>query len=230
MKLAVIPARGGSKRIPGKNIRDFCGQPIIAYSIAAAIDSGCFDEVIVSTDDEATAEVAREHGANVPFLRPLELSDDRVGVVPVVGHAIEWFREQGHAPELACCIYATAPFIDSASLRDGLRALTSSDADYVVSVTTFASPIQRAMRVTAQGRLEMLQPEYATTRSQDLEETYHDAGQFCWGKAEAFVQGLPILSESAVPIVLPRYRVQDIDSEEDWQRAERLFRAGMADR
>lgn len=229
MKLAVIPARGGSKRIPGKNIRDFCGRPIIAYSIAAAIDSGCFDEVVVSTDDEAIAGVAREHRANVPFLRPETLSGDHVGVVPVVRHAIEWFRERGNAPELACCVYATAPFIDSASLRDGLRALTSSDADYAVSVTTFASPVQRAMRVTAQGRLEMLQPEYAATRSQDLEESYHDAGQFCWGKAEAFVQGLPILSGSAVPVVLPRYRVQDIDTEEDWQRAERLFRAGMAD-
>lgn len=223
MKLAVIPARGGSKRIPGKNIRDFCGRPIIAYSITAALNSGCFDEVVVSTDDKSIAGVAREYGASVPFLRPLELSDDHVGVLPVVRHAVEWFRDQGRLPELACCIYATAPFVTAHDLYEGARALAASGADYAISVTTFEFPIQRALRINDDGRLEMLQPRYVVSRSQDLEEAYHDAGQFCWGRAQAFLDGRPLLSEAAAPVILPRHRVQDIDTEEDWRRAELLY-------
>ena len=225
MRLAVIPARGGSKRIPRKNIRPFCGRPMVAWSIQAARDSGCFDRIVVSTDDDEIADVARTAGAEVPFLRPASLSDDHTGTIPVIAHAIEWQRTNGEAPDAVCCIYATAPFVRAADLRAGLEALQASGAAYAFSVTTYASPIQRALRLTPAGRVAMFQPELFNTRSQDLEEAYHDAAQFYWGRADAWAQGLPIFSADAVPIVLPRHRVQDIDTAEDWTRAEWLFRA-----
>ncbi|QOR39084.1 pseudaminic acid cytidylyltransferase [Billgrantia diversa] len=228
--VAVIPARGGSKRIPRKNIKSFAGKPMIAWSIEAARTSGCFDRVIVSTDDEEIAAVASEWGADVPFRRPAELSDDHTGTIPVIAHAIEWLRDHGEATDAVCCLYATAPFVQPKDLRSGYQSLLSGEEiEYAFSVTSYAFPIQRALRMTPQGRVAMFQPEHFHTRSQDLEEAWHDAGQFYWGRAEAWREGLPIFSERAVPVILPRHRVQDIDTLEDWQRAEWLFRAWRAE-
>lgn len=227
--VAVIPARGGSRRIPRKNIRDFAGKPMIAWSIEAALSSGCFARVIISTDDDEIAAVAEAHGAEVPFRRPDALSDDHTGTIPVIAHAIDWLVEQGEAPDAVCCLYATAPFVQAEDLQAGLSALQESDdVDYAFSVTSYAFPIQRALRLTPEGRVAMFQPEHFHTRSQDLEEAWHDAGQFYWGRAAAWREGTPIFSEHAVPVKLPRHRVQDIDTPEDWQRAEWLFKAWQA--
>jgi pseudaminic acid cytidylyltransferase len=225
MKLAVIPARGGSKRIPRKNIKHFFGKPMIAWSIDAALQSECFDQVIVSTDDSEIADVARKYGAQVPFIRPATLSDDQTGTTSVVAHAIDWFTACGKAPDQVCCLYATAPFVTAEDLRTGLKVLTESDADYAFSVTRYAFPIQRAIRITTTQRTEMFNPENFNARSQDLEAAYHDAGQFYWGRANAWIQGKTIFSLASVPILLPRHRVQDIDTHEDWLMAEFLFRA-----
>lgn len=224
MNIAIIPARGGSKRIPRKNIRNFCGKPMIAWSVEAALASGCFDRVIVSTDDSEIASVATEFGAEAPFLRPAELSDDYSGTLPVIAHAVNWLKSEGTAPKAVCCLYATAPFVQPADLLAGLKALQQQQADYAFSVTSYAFPIQRALRIS-EGKIEMFNPEHFNTRSQDLEEAWHDAGQFYWGQTEAWVTQKAIFSHSAVPVFLPRHRVQDIDTLEDWIRAEWLFKA-----
>jgi pseudaminic acid cytidylyltransferase len=225
MKLAIIPARGGSKRIPRKNIRPFCGKPMLAWSIEASRLAGCFDHIIVSTDDAEIAEVARSCGAQTPFVRPPELSDDHTGTIPVIAHAIEWVNRNVGPVDYACCIYATAPFVQAQDLQRGFHLLNSSGADYVFSVTSYAFPIQRAIRITADQRVEMFNPEHFGTRSQDLEEAFHDAGQFYWGQAQAWLAGKPLFSQDAAPLPLPRHRVQDIDTPEDWERAEWLFKA-----
>ncbi|MET4017225.1 pseudaminic acid cytidylyltransferase [Bradyrhizobium barranii] len=225
MKIAVIPARGGSKRIPRKNIRPFCGKPIVAYSIGAARESGLFDEIVVSTDDEEIATVARQFGATTPFVRPKEISDDFTGTNAVVKHAVTWFTERGNEISHACCIYATAPLIQSRYLRESHDTLTSSDAAFAFSVASYAFPVQRAVRITTSGRVDPLYPEHRLTRSQDLEPAYHDAGQFYWGTAAAFLENVPLFSEQSIGIVLPRMYVQDIDTLEDWEQAEYMFRA-----
>ena len=217
MSLCVIPARGGSKRIPRKNVRDFCGRPMIGWSIAAAREAGL--RVVVSTDDGGIAEVARSEGAEVPFLRPAELADDMTGTVPVIAHAV---RELG-AEGPVCCLYATAPFVRAEDLAAGRAAL--GGATYAFPVTTFPFPIQRALFLGEDGAVAMREPEHETTRSQDLREAWHDAGQFYWGRAEAWAAGLPLYSSGARGVPVPRARVQDIDTEEDWARAEWLFRA-----
>jgi N-acylneuraminate cytidylyltransferase len=225
MIIAVIPARGGSKRIPRKNIRSFAGKPIIAYSIKAAKECGLFQRIIVSTDDTEVAHVASEWGAEVPFVRPAELADDYTGTNAVIKHAIKWFHDQGEAIEYVCCIYATAPFMQSRFLREGFEKLASSSKSFAFSVTTFPFPIQRGVRISMGGALEPLYPEHVSTRSQDLEEVYHDAGQFYWGRAEAFLNEVAIFSPASLPVVLPRHLVQDIDTLEDWHRAELMFQA-----
>jgi len=224
MRLCVIPARGGSKRIPRKNIKEFNGKPIIAYSIEAALKSSCFDQVIVSTDDAEIAEVAKSFGASVPFMRPDELANDYASTIPVVKHAIEWFDDQVQAPSEVCCLYATAPFVRASTIRKAYEQMQSTQADYCFTATSFAFPIQRAIKVTAENRVEMFYPEYLETRSQDLEESYHDAGQFYWGKVEAFKQQKPLFSKSATLYILPRYLVQDIDTLEDWKKAELMHK------
>jgi N-acylneuraminate cytidylyltransferase len=224
VRIAVIPARGGSKRIPRKNIRPFCGRPIIAYSIEAAQASGLFDEIIVSTDDSEIAEVARQFGATAPFVRPKEIADDHTGTAAVVKHAVTWFIERGDDITHVCCIYATAPLIQARFLREAHDALTGSDAAFAFSVTSYAFPIQRALRMTPAGRVDPFHPEHRLTRSQDLEPAYHDAGQFYWGTAAAFLEDIPIFSDRSVGIVLPRHLVQDIDTVEDWEQAEYMFR------
>ena len=224
MKVAIIPARGGSKRIPQKNIKSFCGKPIIAWSIDAAQASNLFDRIIVSTDDSSIAEVAKAHGAEVPFIRPAELSDDYTGTSPVMAHAIEWCLTQGQMPDQVCCIYATAPFVTAADLRRGLQILNDTASDFALSVTSYAFPIQRAIRLTPDCRIEMFRPESFNIRSQDLEEAFHDAGQFYWGRAAAWLTEKVILGSNSAAVQLPRYRVQDIDTIEDWINAEYLFR------
>lgn len=224
MKAAIIPARGGSKRIPRKNIKSFCGKPIIAWSIEAAIASGCFDRIIVSTDDSEIAAVSTALGAEVPFYRPAELAGDHAGTMPVVRHALEWLRDNDRLPEQACCIHATAPFMRAGDLRTGLDLLLAQHCDYVFPVTTFPAPIQRALRIDAEGRAQMFQPEHFHTRSQDLEVAFHDAAQFWWGRSSAWMAETPVYSPAAVPIRISRHRVQDIDSPEDWLRAEALFK------
>lgn len=229
MRVAIIPARGGSKRIPRKNIKMFCGKPMIAWSIEAALESGCFDRVLVSTDDVEIADLARKHGAEVPFVRPVELSDDHTGTIPVIRHAVEWLEQHiGASMQGVCCLYATAPFVLAEDLRRGLSVLTETGADYAFSVTSYAFPIQRAIRLTPQGRVNMFSPEYFNTRSQDLEEAYHDAGQFYWGRAEAWKEGKVIFDPGSAPVFLPRHRVQDIDTPEDWERAQWMFQAWQA--
>ncbi|ARQ74454.1 pseudaminic acid cytidylyltransferase [Pseudomonas fragi] len=229
MKLAIIPARGGSKRIARKNIKLFCAKPMIAWSIEAALQSGCFDQVIVSTDDQEIAEVARQYGATVPFMRPAELSDDHTGTVPVIQHAIEWVNAQGQPVEQACCLYATAPLVSAEDINRGLDILNATQSDYAFSVTSYAFPIQRAIRLNDEGRVQMFNPEHFNTRSQDLEEAFHDAGQFYWGTADAWLKGRMIFGAGSVPVPLPRHRVQDIDTPEDWVRAEWLFKAMQAE-
>lgn len=227
MKLAVIPARGGSKRIPRKNIKNFCGKPMMAWSIEAAKASGCFDQIIVSTDDYEIADIAQEWGADVPFMRPAELSDDYAGTVVVIQHAIDWFFKQGKQFNEVCCIYATAPFLSARDLQHGLDVLETEGCEYAFSVTSFDFPIQRAIRITESERVEMFNPEHLKTRSQDLEEAWHDAGQFYWGHANAWKQEKPLFSQDSAPVLIPRYRVQDIDTEEDWVRAELMYKAWL---
>jgi N-acylneuraminate cytidylyltransferase len=223
MRLAVIPARGGSKRIPGKNIKFFAGQPIIAWSIAAAQESGCFDSIMVSTDDEKIAEIAIQYGAEVPFLRPAELSDDYAPTIPVIAHAIAWYNASKMNVTEACCIYPAAPFVQAVDLKRGLKVMMESSAEYTFPVTSFAFPIQRSLRVSSEGRVQMLHPEHFFTRSQDLEEAWHDAGQFYWGNASSWLENKQIFTPKSAAIILPRERVQDIDTIEDWKVAELKF-------
>ncbi|MBT6673385.1 MAG: pseudaminic acid cytidylyltransferase [Lentimicrobiaceae bacterium] len=223
MKIAVIPARGGSKRIPRKNIKDFCGKPMIVWSIEAAKASGLFDHIIVSTDDSEIAELAKEYGAEVPFIRPAELSDDYIGTGDVVKHAVEWIIKNLGKPEYVCTVYATAPFIKPIDIIKGLKLLQENDCQIVFTVTSFPFPIQRAIKITSNGRVQMFQPEHFMTRSQDLEPAYHDAGQLYWSVTDAVLNNISAFSSESIPLVLPRYQVQDIDTAEDWIRAEQLF-------
>jgi len=224
VNLCVIPARGGSKRIPRKNIKDFLGQPIIAYSIRVALESNLFDKVIVSTDDEEIAAIAREYGAETPFLRPANLSDDYASANEPIKHAIRWCKDKGFSLSYVCCIYATAPLLRVEYLIEAYEKLRNSGKYFAFSVTSFAFPIQRAIRINNKG-VSMFYPQYLMTRSQDLEDSYHDAGQFYWGLPEAFLNNLTAFSNKSIPIILPRYLVQDIDSLEDWRRAELLYSA-----
>ena len=225
MNIAIIPARGGSKRIPGKNIKLFAGKPLIVYSIEAAKASGLFDKIIISTDSEEIAEVAKVYGAEVPFIRPKELSDDLVGTRPVTNHAINFCIEHSYKPKFCCCIYATAPFLQAKYLQQGLDSLKQhNDKSFAFSVTSFPFPVQRALIKSAAGVSPMF-PESIAKRSQDLEEAYHDAGQFYWGKTDDYLSNKKIFSHHSLPVVLPRHLVQDIDTPEDWQRAELMYQA-----
>jgi len=223
--VAIIPARGGSKRIPRKNIKDFFGKPLIAYSIEIALSSKLFDKVIVSTDDKQIAKIAKEYGAEVPFIRPKELADDFTGTGTVVNHAVEYLEKQGEFYKYICAIYATAPFLQVKYLIEGYDILKNSDAVNAFSSTSMPFPIQRTFKLNENGRCQMFTPEHYMTRSQDLEEAYQDAGQFYWTnrKREKKNTNKISFSEISIPIILPRYLVQDIDTLEDWQRAEYMY-------
>ena len=225
MKVAIIPARGGSKRIPKKNIKLFAGKPMIAYAIQAALDSDCFDRVIVSTDSEEIARIAREYGAETPFMRPAEVSGDHASSAAVLSHALSWFREHDTFPRLMCNIYPTAVFVQPKYLREGLETIEKQRVAAVISVTTFAFPILRSFKLTAEGHLAMNWPEHELTRSQDLPEGYHSAGQFAWLDCTKFENEPRFYTADAMPVVLPRHLVQDIDTPEDWKTAEHMYRA-----
>jgi len=222
MNIAVIPARGGSKRIPRKNIKPFHGKPMIAYAIEAAKTSGLFEHIIVSTDDEEIAEISRKWGAEIPFFRPENLADDFVATVPVIAHSIEACREQGWEFENVCCIYPCVPFIDKEDLVRSLESLEDGTKDYCFPVAEFPSRIQRALKLGEAGSLSPFFPEFETTRTQDLESAYYDAGQFYWGKVESWL-GNPKIHSSGIGFILPAERVVDIDTIEDWDRAERMY-------
>ena len=220
--VVIIPARGGSKRIPRKNLAPFDGVPMIVRSIRTALDSGLFDQVVVSTDDAEIADVARAHGAEVPFLRPAQLADDFTGTAAVIVHALQ----QLPAFDYACCVYATAPLLQVRYLREGFELLEQHpDKSFAFSVCSFGFPVQRALTLDGQGALQALYPEFRNTRSQDLPEAYQDAGQFYWGRSDAWLRGEVVYSPASLPVILPRHLVQDIDTPEDWKRAEYLYAA-----
>ncbi len=224
--IAIIPARGGSKRIPRKNVRPFCGKPMITWSIEAVFAAGVFDAVVVSTDDQEIATVAKSLGAEVPFVRPADLCDDHTATMPVIAHAIRWWEQNRGPLEFCCCVYATAPFLRPKYLRQGFDILREKpNADFAFSVTTYAFPIYRSLQITRDGLVRMFWPENELKRSQDLPEACHDAGQFYWGRREAFLGDKGLLTTKAYPVFLPRHLVQDIDTPEDWERAERMFAA-----
>ncbi len=221
--VAIIPARGGSKRIPRKNIKDFLGKPLIAYSIEVALESALFEKIIVTTDDTEIAKIAKEYGAEVPFIRPKELSDDFTGTQDVIDHTIEYLRSQGEHYKYVCTIYATAPLLQARYLIEGLEKLEQSDAINAFSATSMPFPIQRTFKLNEEGRCEMFTPEHYNTRSQDLEEAYQDAGEFYWKKQDKESNEI-MFGKDSIPIILPRYLVQDIDTPEDWERAELMYK------
>ena len=221
--VAIIPARGGSKRIPRKNLKPFDGVPMIARSIKTALDSGLFAQVVVSTDDEEIAGLARACGAQVPFMRPAALADDFTGTAAVIAHALQAL-EQDFA--FACCLYATAPLLQIRFLQQGLNLLEQHpDKSFAFSVCDFGFPVQRALTLDDHGALTALYPQFSQTRSQDLPPAYQDAGQFYWGRSDAWLRGEVLYSTQSLPVILPRYLVQDIDTPEDWTRAEYLYAA-----
>lgn len=224
MIVAIIPARGGSKRIPRKNVREFCGKPMIAWSIEVARQSGLFQRIIVSTDDREVGEVARRYGAETPFVRPADLADDHTPTLPVIRHAVHWLQDHGEVVQAACCIYATAPFLKAEYLHKGVEMLNRfPETEFVFSVTSFGFPIFRGLRLDAEGRVAMFWPEHETSRSQDLPEAFHDAGQFYWGTGVAWQNCAGLFSSRSRGLALPRTQVVDIDTEEDWRLAERIF-------
>jgi pseudaminic acid cytidylyltransferase len=220
--VAIIPARGGSKRIPRKNIRMFADKPMIAHAINAAKASGLFEHIIVSTDDGEIATLARLWGAEIPFRRPANLADDFTSTVPVIAHAVRACLDLGWSVGYACCIYPCSPFISSDDLIATLAEAQAQDTDFIYSVTEFAHPVQRAMRHLPTGGMQFINPECELTRSQDLEKTYHDAGQFYWGKANAWLEHKKMHTDG-LGYPIPNWRVIDIDTEDDWKRAELLF-------
>ncbi len=223
--VCVIPARGGSKRIPRKNVKLFAGQPMIAHSIRAAREAEVFRRIIVSTDDDEIADVARQHGAEVPFMRPLAIATDFAGTDAVNVHAMTWLAEQGEAASEFCCIYATAPFLQAAYIGEGLKLLRLNEATSAISVTTFSANIFRALNIDERGRAVMFWPENFAKRSQDFATAYHDAAQFYWFDTAKYLAHPRMFTADAVPVVIPRHLVQDIDTPEDWEAAERMFAA-----
>ena len=224
MAICVIPARGGSKRIPRKNIKEFHGKPMIQWSIEAAQASNIFTDIIISTDDDEIGEIAESLGALVPFKRPLELSDDYTNTTEVIAHASNWSRNQGLDAAVVCCLYATAPFVSVGAIREAYEQMQHTQSDYCFTATSFAFPIQRAIKVTLENRIEMFYPEHLETRSQDLEESYHDAGQFYWGKPENWVKEKIIFNKNSSIIKIPYLQFIDINYRDDWDIAKKLYK------
>lgn len=227
MKVAIIPARGGSKRIPRKNAKPFFGVPMIARTIATALQSGLFERVVVSTDDAEIAEISRQAGAQVPFTRPLNLADDLTPTVPVIAHALQACNLLEWQVSHACCIYPCVPLLAIGDIAAALEMALDTDADFVYPVTDYAHPIQRAMRRSESGKMSLYSPQFEMTRTQDLEKSFHDAGQFYWGKASAWLEHKK-MHTAGLGMPIPHWRVVDIDSEDDWRRAELLFKALQA--
>jgi pseudaminic acid cytidylyltransferase len=223
MNIAIIPARGGSKRIPHKNIKEFFGQPMISYAISAAEKSGLFNHIVVSTDDEEIAQIANQWGAETPFLRPIELANDHSATVPVIAHAIEACKALGWDFDNVCCIYPSVPLIQINDLIDSLGLLVKSKVDYCFPITEYPSAIQRSLKLLTNGKVQPLYPAFELTRTQDLEPAYYDAGQFYWGKADAWLSNCNIYS-NGLGYTIPNWRVVDIDTLDDWLRAEHIYR------
>ncbi len=223
MNIAIIPARGGSKRIPRKNIREFAGKPMLAYAIEAAKRSGLFEKIIVSTDDAEISAIARQYGAEVPFMRPAFLADDMTPTVPVMAHAIRECAQAGWIPQHVCCIYPAVPFLQQADLAQSLQQLVAKAADYAFPVARYAAPIQRALRKLPSGMMAPFDAQYANIRTQDLEPAYYDAGQFYWGRTQAWLDEKNVHLHG-IGIEIPGWRAIDIDTPEDWQRAELAYR------
>ena len=224
MNVAIIPARGGSKRIPKKNIKFFCGKPIILYSIQKAIESKLFDYVFVSTDDKEISDISIQNGASVPFLRDKEFSDDFTGTDEVIKNTLLRLEEEGYEIDLACCIYPTAPLMQIKDIKDGYDKIKLQKWETVFSATTFSSPIQRSFKMNSEGGLEMFYPENFNKRSQDLDTALHDAGQFYWSSKKSWIEKKPGFSKNSSVITIPNWRVQDIDNLDDWYRAELIYR------
>jgi pseudaminic acid cytidylyltransferase len=224
MKIAVIPARGGSKRIPRKNIKDFCGKPMIAWSIKVAQESKLFDRIIVSTDDKEIARIAKDSGAETPFKRPVDLADDLTPTLPVIAHAIASCIKLGWNVEYACCVYPCSPFLQVDDLVKAHKLAIDRKADFVYPVAEYAHPIQRAMRQLPNSTMQFYLPQFELTRTQDLEKSYHDAGQFYWGKTSAWLSNNKMHSDG-IGMPIPNWRVVDIDSEDDWKRATIIFKS-----
>jgi pseudaminic acid cytidylyltransferase len=222
MKMAVIPARGGSKRIPRKNIKDFCGKPMIAYAICAAKESGLFDRIVVSTEDDEIAEIANQWGAETPFKRPIELSDDYTATVPVIKHSIETCKNQGWIVKEVCCVYPCVPFLQAVDLIGGFSQMKKNVNEYSLSITEYPSAIQRALKRLRNEKLEPFFSEFENVRTQDLDAAYYDAGQFYWGRTEQWLSTNNIHS-NGIGYEIPRWRSVDIDTPEDWQYAEILY-------
>lgn len=220
MNICIIPARGGSKRIPRKNIKIFAGKPMMAHSIIAAHQSRLFERVIVSTDDQEIMHVANSYGAETPFVRPEECANDYASTEDVILNALNWLKKHSQLPEYFCCIYPTAPFVTSKLLCNALDLLKQNNATTSFPVTTFASPIFRALQINKNGNVEAIWPEHTHKRSQDLPEAYHDAGQFYWGHCERFIEEKQLYSADSVPLVISRKLVCDIDTPDDWELAE----------
>lgn len=219
--IAVIPARGGSKRIPRKNIKPFMGKPIIAYSIEAALQSGLFDEVMVSTDDMEIAEIALQYGAKVPFMRSMEAANDFIGTDDVILEVLTMYKEQGRLFDTICCIYSTAPFITSEKLTEAYSKLTD-DIDSIFTCVAYSYPVQRGLHIV-DGKISMVHPEYAYARSQDLETIYHDAGQFYMSRTSSFIHEKSFWGKNTVGLVLSELEVQDLDTLTDWRLAEMKY-------
>ena len=224
MKVAIIPARGGSKRIPKKNIKNFCGKPIIGWTIDVLKKSKIFNKIIVSTEDKRIASIAKKYDAEVPFLRPARLTNDKIATSAVVVHAITWLQKKGYKPTEICCIYPTAPLLQTKDLKNSLKDLMSGRWLYVFSATTFESSIFRSFKKNKKKQLKTIFPKKINNRSQDLEQTYRDAGQFYWGKTRTWLSKKKIFGKDSKIALLPRWRVQDIDTMDDWKKAEIIFR------
>lgn len=216
--IAIIPARGGSKRIPRKNIKEFCGKPIIAFSIEAALQSKLFDVVMVSTDDEEVAEVAKNYGAEIPFFRSEYSSDDYASLSVVIEEVLQKYSDLGDYFDYFCCILPTAPFLDSDFLRNAFNKIIETHCSAVFPVAQFSYPIQRALYFK-ENRIEMIHPEHMQSRSQDLVDTFHDAGQFYFLRTDAFQKEKVLFTKNASAVILPELKVQDIDTDIDWQIA-----------
>tara|TARA_X000000950_G_C13856066_1_gene636597 strand:+ start:121 stop:819 length:699 start_codon:yes stop_codon:yes gene_type:complete len=224
MNIAVIPARGGSKRISRKNIKSFCGRPLISWPIQIALKSKLFDRVILSSEDEEIISIAKKYGAEVPFLRPKELSDDFSTTDDVMKHAANWIKNNEYSVNTICCIYATAPFLNIEDLKIGLKKFNEGNFNYVFAATDYSAPIFRSFEYSEKKGLRMFFPENYNKRSQDLPVAYHDAGQFYWGSLDTWVKKKETFNKYSYPIILPRWRVQDIDTIEDWERAELIMK------
>lgn len=218
-KIAMITARGGSKRIPRKNIKEFCGRPILAYSIQAAIDSGVFDEVMVSTDDEEIAEIAKAYGAKVPFFRSEQTANDYATTVDVIKEVLQEYEKRGEQFDMGCCIYPTAPFVTADKLKAAMEMVAQPEVDSVIPVVAYSFPPQRGLKVE-NGNLKYVHPEHTYTRSQDLEQIYHDCGQFYCFNVERFLKSGALFGERTKALVMDELEVQDIDTLTDWELAE----------